>query len=72
MTCKTQITTNREECGPCSVFVSFAMAFALQLRKKHEKLSGRVAEECQCTYYQNTLITGTTHTHAHTLQNNLK
>ena len=26
-----------EECGPCPVFASFALAFALQLRKKHGK-----------------------------------
>jgi hypothetical protein len=33
----TQIQTNLEECGPCSVFASFTLAFALQLRKKHGK-----------------------------------
>jgi hypothetical protein len=33
----TQIQTNVEECGPCPVFASFTLAFALQLRKKHEK-----------------------------------
>jgi len=32
----TQITTNVEECGPCPVFASFTLAFALQLTKKHE------------------------------------
>jgi len=37
-----QITTNVEECGPCPVFASFTMAFALQLKKKHEKTSVRV------------------------------
>jgi hypothetical protein len=26
-----------EECGPCPVFASFTLAFALQLRKKHGK-----------------------------------
>jgi predicted nucleotidyltransferase len=26
-----------KECGPCPVFASFTLAFALQLRKKHEK-----------------------------------
>jgi hypothetical protein len=61
----TQLTTNLEECGPCSVFESFTVAFALQLRKKHGKTSVRLAEECKCTYYQNTH----THTHTHTLQN---
>jgi hypothetical protein len=35
----TQITTNVEECGPCPVFASFTLAFALQLRKKHGKPS---------------------------------
>jgi hypothetical protein len=40
----TQITTNLEECGPCPVFVSFTLAFALQLRKKHGKTSVRVRE----------------------------
>ena len=41
----TQITTNLEECGPCPIFASFTLAFALQLRKKHVKTSVRVAEE---------------------------
>ena len=35
----TQIQTNVEECGPCPVFASFSLAFALQLRKKHGKTS---------------------------------
>jgi hypothetical protein len=38
----TQIQTNVEECGPCPVFASFTLAFALQLRKKHGKTSVRV------------------------------
>jgi len=38
----TQITNNVEECGPCPVFASFTLAFALQLRKKHGKTSVRV------------------------------
>jgi hypothetical protein len=38
----TQITTNVEECGPCPVFASFTLAFALQMRKKHGKTSVRV------------------------------
>jgi hypothetical protein len=33
----TQITTDVEECEPCPVFASFALAFALQLRKKARK-----------------------------------
>jgi hypothetical protein len=36
-----------EECGPCHVFASYTLEFALQLRKKHGKTSVRVAEECQ-------------------------
>jgi hypothetical protein len=32
-----------EECGPCPVFASYSLAFALQLRKKHRKTSVRVA-----------------------------
>jgi len=31
-----------EECGPCHVFASFTLAFALKLRKKHGKSSVRV------------------------------
>ena len=31
-----------EECGPCPVFASFTLAFALQLRKKHGKTSVRL------------------------------
>ena len=36
-----------KQCGPCTVFVIYTVAFALQLRKKHGKTSVRVAEECQ-------------------------
>ena len=60
----TQITTNVEECGPCPVFASFTLAFALQLRKKHGKTCqgkknlSRVKKNLrvQHTYYQNTHI----------------
>jgi hypothetical protein len=38
--------TNWEECGPCPVFASYNLAFALQLSKKHGRISVRVAEEC--------------------------
>ena len=68
----TQITNNVEECGPCPVFESFTLEFALQLMKKHGKTSVRVRKTSvrlrktsvtvQCTYYQNT----------HTLQNSQK
>jgi hypothetical protein len=37
---RTQIgQTNWEECGPCPVFVSYTLTFALQLREKHKKKS---------------------------------
>jgi hypothetical protein len=58
----TQITTNVKECGPCPVFASFTLAFALQLRKKHGKTSVRVRQtsvrvrktsvRVQYTYYK--------------------
>jgi len=38
---------NSEECGPCPVFASYTLAFALQVKKEHGKTSVRVAEECQ-------------------------
>ena len=44
---RTTQLTNTEDCGPCTVFASYTLAFALQLRKKHGKTSVRVAEECQ-------------------------
>jgi hypothetical protein len=31
-----------EECGPCRVFASFTLEFALQLRKNHGKTTIRV------------------------------
>jgi hypothetical protein len=34
------------KCGPCPVFVSYTLAFALQLRKKHGNPSVRVVEKC--------------------------
>ena len=58
-----------EECGPCPVFASFTLAFALQLRKKHGKTSIRVRKtsvrlrkisvrlrKTSVTYYENTHI----------------
>jgi hypothetical protein len=47
--------TNWEECGPCSVFASFTLAFAIQLRKKHGKTSVRVAEVGSYTHTQHKL-----------------
>ena len=41
----TQITSNLEEGGPCPIFASFTLAFALQMWKKHEKTSVRVTQE---------------------------
>jgi hypothetical protein len=34
------------KCGPCPVFGSYTLAFALQLRKNHGKTSVRVVEKC--------------------------
>jgi hypothetical protein len=34
------------KCGPCPVFASYTLAFALQLRKKHGKTTVRVVEKC--------------------------
>jgi hypothetical protein len=31
-----------EEYGPCPVLASFTLAFALQMRKKHGKISARI------------------------------
>jgi Skp family chaperone for outer membrane proteins len=36
-----------EECGPCPVFAGYTLAFVLQLRKKHEKTSGKSTEKLQ-------------------------
>jgi hypothetical protein len=67
-----------EECGPCPVFASFTLAFALQLRKKHGKPSVRVRKtsvRVQYKHYKKTTHYKThtyTHIHTHTLQNNIK
>jgi hypothetical protein len=54
--------TNWEECGPCPVFASYTLAFALQLRKKHGETSVRVAEECQLARWkENTRIQNRTY-----------
>jgi hypothetical protein len=34
------------KCGPCPVFASYTLAFALQLRKKHGKTSAGVKKKC--------------------------
>ena len=37
-----------EECGPCPLFASYILVFAVQLRKKaREKTTVRVVEKCQ-------------------------
>jgi hypothetical protein len=70
------------ECGPCPIFASFTLAFALQLRKKHGKTSVRLRKPSvtvKYTYYQkHPHITKPSQTHTlqnpliHTLQNNIK
>jgi len=64
-----------EECGPCPVIASFTLAFALQLRKKHGKISVRVRKTSEYSIH----ITKApihyktyTNTHARTLRNNIK
>jgi hypothetical protein len=54
----TQITTNVEECGPCPVFASFTLAFALQLRKKHGKTLVRVRKLSVRVQYTYTHVVG--------------
>jgi hypothetical protein len=34
------------KCGPCPVFASYTLEFALQPRKKHGKTSVKVVEKC--------------------------
>jgi hypothetical protein len=41
---RTTQLTDWKECGPCLVFTSYTLAFALQLRKKHGKTSVRVVK----------------------------
>jgi len=42
------------KCGPCPVFASYTLGFALQLRKKHGKTSVRVAARpIQAVQYKN-------------------
>jgi hypothetical protein len=50
----TYITIKRKngKCGPCHVFGSYTLAFALQLRRKHGKISGRVVEKCPISRWQ--------------------
>jgi hypothetical protein len=73
----TQITTNVEECVSFPIFASFALAFALQRRKKHRKASVSVKKtsvvliktsvRVECTYYQNTHTYGETNSRFSTI-----
>jgi len=63
-----------KECGPCPVFASFTLAFALQLRKKHGKPSVRVRKTSvrlrkpqseYCVHITKTLTHYKTHTNTH-------
>jgi hypothetical protein len=65
----TQITTNLEECGPCPVFASFTLAFALQLRKKHGKSFSQDKKnlsQSRVHTLTNTHTLQNLHTHTHT------
>ena len=65
--------TNWEEWGPCPVFASCTLAFALQMRKKHGKTSVRVAEECQLARWKQNIQDGSYITiRIHNLQNSTK
>jgi hypothetical protein len=50
-----------EKCGPCPIFASYTLAFALQLRKKHGKTSVRVAQykNNKAQYKSNATVTRT-------------
>jgi hypothetical protein len=41
-----KMKTKFGKCGPCPIFTSYTLAFALQLWKKHGKISVRVVEKC--------------------------
>ena len=59
-----------EECGPCPVFASYTLAFAVQLRKKHGKTSVGVVEECQLARWKQNIQNRTYITiRIHNLQN---
>jgi hypothetical protein len=40
------------KCGPCPVFASYTLVFALQLRKNHGKPSVKVVEKCPISRWQ--------------------
>jgi hypothetical protein len=70
-----------EEYGPCPVFPSFTLAFALQVRKNHGKTSVRVRKTSvrlrKISEYSIHITKTPTHykthtyTHTHILQNNI-
>jgi hypothetical protein len=43
------------KCGPCPVFASYTLAFALQLRKKNRKTSIMIAEVTKLMEYENSM-----------------
>jgi len=67
----TEIRTSLEECGPCSVFSSFTLAFALQLRKNHGKTCQGKKNLSQSTVYILPKHPHITYTHTHTHTQNL-
>jgi hypothetical protein len=66
-----QYTLYRErkigKCGPCPVFESYTLTFALQLRKKHGKTSVRVAQykNNEAQYKNNDTVTRTMNSKCH-------
>jgi hypothetical protein len=63
----TQIS-NVDKRGPCPVLAGFALAFALQLKKQHGKISVRLIKtsvSVHYIYYQNTHTLQNPHKHTH-------
>jgi len=67
-----------EKCGPCPIFGSFTLAFALQLRKNHGKVSVRLRKTSEysihitktTTHYKTSVrVQYTYYQNTHTLQN---
>ena len=61
--------TSVEECGPCPIFASFTLAFTLQLREKHGKISVRVRKTSVRLRKTSVRVQYTYHQNTHTLQN---
>jgi uncharacterized lipoprotein len=49
------------KCGPCPIFASYTLAFALQLRKKHRQTSVRVAARTTQAQYNTRTMNSTIH-----------